>query len=236
MNLKTSQLNDQFNQINDLTWYPWIGSNYIENRLLIVGESHYAQGEDGNFDLKCYNDYLLDKNSTKNIVEQLINGSSWIFFRNTYNALLGTENIDKEAFWSNVAFYNFIQRPMQTIKDRPTKSDYYCGWNVFYELMKFIKPSHCLFLGSGSAKYLYPAMKGKNDIIFSDTKCTIEQWHKKIGPYLGKIAHLEYDNVDTEITFIKHPSSYFKKDDWNNYLMGRIGPILDNLKSKTIEQ
>ena len=122
---------------------------------------------------------------------------------------------------------------MQTIKDRPSKADYSCGWDVFYEVLKVIKPSHCIFLGSGSAKYLYPVMKEKKDIIFADKKCTIEQWHKQIGKYLGKIAHLEYEEVYTDITFIKHPSAYFKKEDWNAYLMGRIGVTLENLKSKT---
>lgn len=233
MNLRTNAYDELFDQINELTWYPWIGSNYTENRLLIVGESHYAQGEDGNIDLVCYNDFLKDRNSTISIVERLMNGSSWNFFQNTYHALLGTENINREAFWSNVAFYNLIQRPMQTRKDRPSKADYSCGWDVFYEVLKVIKPSHCIILGSGSAKYLYPVMKGKKDIIFADNKCTIEQWHKQIGKYFGKIAHLEYEEVYTDITFIKHPSAYFKKEDWNDYLMGRIGVTLENLKSKT---
>ncbi|MGI6477963.1 MAG: hypothetical protein ACOX0M_00805 [Salinivirgaceae bacterium] len=233
MNLKTNAYNELFDQINELTWYPWIGSNYNENRLLIVGESHYAQDEDGNIDLECYNAFLKDKNLTIGIVELLMKGSSWKFFQNTYHALLRTENINREAFWSNVAFYNFIQRPMKTTKDRPLKADYSRGWDVFYEVSKVIKPSHCIFLGSGSAQYLYPVMKEKKDIIFADTKCTIEQWHKQIGIYWGKIAHLEYEEVNTDITFIKHPSKFFKKDDWNDYLMERIGGILENLKSKT---
>jgi len=233
MDLKTNAYDELFDQINELAWYPWIGSNYNKNRLLIVGESHYAQDENGNFDLECYNDFLTDKNTTINIMERLLDGESWKMFQNTYNALLGTDNINKEAFWSNVAFYNFIQRPMQTIEDRPSKADSLCGWDVFYELLKVIKPSHCIFLGSGNSKYLYPVMKEKKGIIFSDNKSTLEQWHKKIGRCWGKIAHLEYEEVNTDITFIRHPSAYFKKEDWHDYLMERIGVTLEDLKSKT---
>ena len=233
MELKTDAYNDLFDQISELKWYPWVGSNYQENRLLLIGESHYAQGEDGNIDLDCYNDFLDDKNSTISIIERLIAGTKWNFFQNTYHALVGTENIDKEAFWSNVAFYNLIQRPMQTRDDRPSKSDYYTGWDVFYEVLKIVRPSHCVFLGSGSAKYMYPVMRGKKDIIFADNRCTIEQWHKQIGRYLGKVAHLEYEDVKTDITFIKHPSAYFKKEEWNAYLMERISGTLEKIKSKT---
>lgn len=187
----------------------------------------------GNFDKECYEDFLNDKNTTINIVERLLNGESWKMFQNTYNALLGTDNINKEAFWSNVAFYNFIQRPMQTIEDRPSKTDYSSGWDVFYEVLKVVKPTHCIFLGSGSAKYLYPVMKEKKGIIFADKKSTLEQCDKKIGRCWGKIAHLEYEDVNTDITFIKHPSAYFKKEDWHNYLMERMGVTLENLKSQT---
>lgn len=234
MNLKTNAYDKQFDQIKDLTWHPWIGSNYVGNKLLIVGESHYAQDEDGNFDLGCYNAFIKDRNTTISIVEELMKGSNWKFFQNTYNALFGTENINKEAFWSNVAFYNFIQRPMETRLDRPSKADYSCGWDVFYEVLKVIKPSHCIFLGSGSAQYLYPVIKEKKDIIFTANKCTVERWHKRIGRYWGKVAHLEYEEVYTDITFIKHPSAFFKKEDWNNYLMERMGVTLKNLKSETV--
>lgn len=233
MNAKTNAYDELFDQIKELTRYPWIGSNYKENRLLIVGESHYAQDENTNSDLDCYNGFLKDKNRTISIVEDLMNGSNWKTFQNTYPALVGSENIDKEAFWSNVAFYNFIQRPMNTRMDRPSKSDYCSGWDVFYEVLKVIKPSHCIFLGLESAKFLYPVIKEKKDIIFADKKCTIEQWDKRIGVNWGKIAHLEYEEVNTDITFIKHPSAYFKKKDWNDYLMERIGVTLENLKYKT---
>jgi len=233
LNLTTNVYNELFDKINELRWYPWIGSNYTENKILIIGESHYAQDENGNFDKECYEDFLSDKNTTINIVERLLNGESWKMFQNTYKALLGTDNINKEAFWSNVAFYNFVQLPRKTIEDKPSKTDFISGWNVFYELLKVIKPTHCVFLGLSSAQYLKSVMKRKKGIIFADKKSTFEQCDKKIGFYWGRIAHLEYEDVNTDITFIHHPSLAFKDKDWHNYLMERMGVTLENLNSKT---
>lgn len=233
ISLRTSTYNKLFDQINALTWYPWMGSNYTENKLLIVGESHYAQDEDGNFDQACYDDFVSDKNTTINIVERLLNGESWKMFQNTYKALLGTDDINKEAFWSNIAFFNLIQRPMKTIEDRPSKDDCLCGWDVFYEVLKVIKPTHCIILGTQHSKYLYPVMNKKEGVIFEDGKSTIEQWDKKIGRCWGKVAHLEYEDINTDITFIQHPSRAFNDKDWHDYLMEKMGVTLENLKSKT---
>ncbi|HHT82529.1 MAG TPA: hypothetical protein GX003_03740 [Acholeplasmataceae bacterium] len=231
--MKTNTYEELFNEVKGLTWLPWVGSNYNENRLLLVGESHYAQGDNGEEDLDCYNSFLRDKNATISIVEDVLDGSTWNFFTNTHYALTGNDNVDREAFWKNVAFYNFIQRPMHTTGDRPSPSDYKTGWEVFFELLKVIKPTHCIFLGSGGSKYLWPLVEKNDDIEFIKDKCTIEQWDKKIGRFFGKVAHLEFEDVSTDITFIRHPSAFFKKEEWHNYLMEKAGPILKELQHKT---
>ena len=47
------------------------------------------------------------------------------------------------------------------------------------------------------------------------------------------MAHLEFEDVSTDITFIRHPSAFFKKEEWHNYLMEKAGPILKELQHKT---
>ncbi len=104
-----TNINEQiFDQVEGLTWYPWVGSNYDEHKLLLVGESHYAQGENREEDLDCYNSFLADKNATISIVEDVFNGSDWNFFKNTHYALTGSDNVDREAFWRNVAQVQLI--------------------------------------------------------------------------------------------------------------------------------
>lgn len=175
---------------------------------------------------------FLRKGATVVTVEDVVKGHTWNLFENTHYALTGTNNIDKKALWENVAFYNFIQRPMETTKGRPTPNDYKEGWRVFFKLLKIMKPSHCIFLGSSGAKYLWPLIENNNDIVFIKNKCSLDQRNKIIGRFLGKVAHLEFEDVCTDITFIRHPSSFFKKKEWHGYLMEKAGPILEDLQRK----
>ena len=43
--LGSSIIDNQFDQIEGLSWYPWVGHNYMnsERRVLIVAESHYVK-------------------------------------------------------------------------------------------------------------------------------------------------------------------------------------------------
>lgn len=228
--MKTKTYEELFDQVKGLTWYPWVGSDYSDNKLLLIGESHYAKENDKN------EFFLTNRKATIGTVEDVVKGVKWSFFKNTHYALLGTDKVEREgrkALWSNVAFYNFIQRPMQTTKGRPTPNDYRDGWKVFFELLKIVNPTHCIFLGSSGAKYLWPLVEKNDDIAFIKNKCRLERRDRKIGRFLGKVAHLEFDDVSTDITFIRHPSAFFKKEEWHSYLMEKAGPILKQLQLKT---
>ena len=79
--MKTNEHNELLNQVKGLTWLPWVGSDYSDIKLLLIGESHYAQHENGDEDLDCYNYFLTDNNATISFVEDVIDGSTWSFFR-----------------------------------------------------------------------------------------------------------------------------------------------------------
>lgn len=226
--MKTETYDELFDQVKGLTWYPWVGSDYNDNKLLLIGESHYAVGKDKDV-------VFSNRNATVGTVMDVVGGVIWSFFKNTHYALLGCDNVkrkDREALWSNVAFYNFIQRPMQTTKRRPTRNDYRDGWKVFFELLKILKPTHCILLGSSSAQYLWPLIEKNNNIVFIKNKCRLERRDIKIGRFLGKVAHLEFEDVSTDITFIRHPSAFFRKEEWHSYLMEKAGAVLKDLQRK----
>lgn len=223
--MRTEIYDELFNEVDGLKWLPWVGSDYSENRLLLVGESHYARDESKKV-------LFSKKHATVVTVEDVVKGIKWNLFENTHYALTGTNNVDKKALWENVAFYNFIQRTMDTTKGRPTPTEFKDGWKVFFELLKIIKPTHCIFLGSSGAKYLWPLIEKNNDIVFIKNNCSLNQRDRKIGRFLGKVAHLDFEDVKTDITFIRHPSSFFKKEKWHDYLMEKAGPILEDLQSK----
>lgn len=228
MNANTDIYDNFLSKIDELRWLPWIGTNYNKatNKLLLVGESHYAQNKDGSVDQNCYNDFLNDKQTTRVIINSLVNKeNNWNLFKNTYTAILGKNEIDTKSFWSNVSFYNFIQRPMNTRKlDGPSKKDYIDGWNVFFELLKTIKPTHCIFLGNSGANYLNTPLSEKK-IEISEINLSDE----KIGRCWGKFAQIIYDDFPVKLTFIRHPSSYFSPNKWREYLMKRNSSLLNEL-------
>ena len=223
--MKTDIYDELFNEVEGLKWLPWVGSDYSENRLLLVGESHYVRDESKKV-------HFSNKNATVVTVADFVKGHNWNLFENTQYALIGTDKVDRKALWESVAFYNFIQRPMDTPKGIPSRNDFKDGWKVFFELLKILKPSHCIFLGSSGAEYLWPLIEKNNDIAFKKNNCSLEKRDRKIGSCFGKIAHLEFDDVCTDITFIRHPSKYFSKDKWHEYLMEKAGSILVDLQRK----
>jgi len=227
--MQTDIYNPLFDNINSLTWYPWIGSNYNINtdaKFLLVGESHYIINENNKFNQSKYDSIIKNKKTTQLVVKDAINCNGlWKFFINTHKAFMGAESFSLTSFWSNVAFYNFIQRPMNNPKDRPNQANYVDGWHNYLEVIKVIKPTHCVFLGSSAADYFNKSFTNSNELI-------IESAHKhmRFGRFWGKKASITIDGFKTNITFIKHPSSYFTWSDWYEYLSTRNGQAIINLR------
>ena len=232
--MTTDIYNSKFDKIPTLTWYPWIGIYYelqTEAKFLFVGESHYAQDSKGNFNAKQFEKMMACKQETINVLNHAIkNNGEWKFFKNTHKAIVGESSFDIKHFWSNVAFMNFIQKPMKTNLGRPTSKNYEDGWINFIETLKVIKPSHCVFFGSGAANHLTKIVKQSDNLSYEITLN-----HKKIGAYYGKKVSLTFDNHTTNITFIKHPSSYFKWKLWFDYLTTRNGEAIKKLRERILK-
>ena len=49
-NLCTESFDNEFERVKGLTWFPWIGKNYIDSkrRIMIVAESHYVNDKTTN--------------------------------------------------------------------------------------------------------------------------------------------------------------------------------------------
>jgi len=227
-------LNSKFDKIKTLTWYPYTGLNYesqTDAKFLLVGESHYAQDSKGNYSAKKYQEMIQNKLETIDVLHQAIkNNGEWKFFKNTHKAIIGENLFDIKHFWSNVAFMNFIQKPMKTNLGRPNSKDYEDGWINFIETLKVLQPSHCIFLGSGAANHLSKIIKQSANLSYEITLN-----HKKIGAYYGKKVSLTIDNHTTNITFIKHPSSYFKWKLWYDYLTTRNGEAIKKLRERILK-
>lgn len=206
-----------------------MGALELQNRLLIVGESHY---QDDNENSKKYNQSIY---CTRNVIEDIaikrdLHGTR--IFQNVHRALFCTDNpnkIDHAKFWSSVAFYNFIQKPMKTNKGRPTYVDYRRDWQVFFALVEVVKPRTCLFIGIGASDSLKDAVNDSQEKFrLVGSVRTIE----KVNGVRARRATIEDgNNNQIELIFIRHASQFFSWKKWNGFLLKQMGEQLHWLKA-----
>jgi hypothetical protein len=199
---------------NIIKWLPWIGSDFEKSKvkILIIGESHYFNpNEPGSFEKH------QNPNFTITVIEEMAIGRDYYktkIHQNFHRAILGNDNFDASKFWNSLAYYNFIQKPMDTNKGRPSNDDFYESWESFHEIIDILQPTLCLFIGTTAANS-FNNFNRNNNIAFEDVKHV-----KKIGQNYAKKALLL--KTQTPIHFIKHTSQYFSWKKWNEYLKETI--------------
>lgn len=211
-----------FQKINGLKWLPWVGDSYTstpsKNRLLIVGESHYhdntletvTRHESQQFTRKVVQEFAI---------ERLYYGTK--IFPNLHKALFRNDQFEAEAFWKLVSFYNFIQRPMATNRERPQYPDYYEAWAIFWEVIALLEPQTCLFIGVTSSNSLMHALEN------SDFRTTGVKKENRIGRCSQRTATITSNsNHSTNLIFIQHSSKMFSWTKWNEFLKTKISDEL----------
>jgi len=187
---------DDIKKINKITWLPWIGENYRD--IMVIGESHYEDGDEWQ---------LNNPETSKIIIQKRLNGieGNWKLHRNVERIILNKENIenvDVKKVWESVSYWNLVQRLLDSRKssDRPNDEDFDTGWEVFFELIKILKPKYCLVLGKSSygrfGNYLTNVDKSWN-IIKS------ERYPNE------KVLKIQKNNSIINFVFINHPSGSF---------------------------
>ena len=202
-------------KIDNLTWEPHIGKNYNklgkEDRLLIVGESHYL----------AQNDQGIEEANNSNFTQITIGNFGYNsknrFFTNIRKIVLGQKADNPSLLWDNCAFYNFIQRPMKDAKERPTKQDFIEGWNVFFELVKELQPSLVLFAGSTAANVLHD---NKSTLMSADRNFERVKWIYKIGRNYMKQVDFNFNGSESlQVVCTLHPSKCPNTKSWHDYFI-----------------
>lgn len=215
---------------NGLCWYPWVGKNYQQNneKILLVGESHYASNnEKDSTQQMCNVDHVADEiNFTRFIIyeNRILNEHSKTF-DNINRALVGSNNFDGKLLWNNLAFYNFVQRPMKTVDERPSWEDFVRGWRTFVNVVKILKPTTCIFIGNSAANFFNEAMTalGVEHTKVTGTKFINRAWAKK--------AEIIIDGKSIPIHSIRHAGRFFSWSTWNQYLEETLPETIKFLKN-----
>ncbi len=144
---------------------PFIGSNYDKraNRILIVGESHYLPKDTKVDLLKWYDsdesslseedkNYIDVRGLLTYAIRSNYKADGHTIFRNIESAALEIDfkSLNDSHFFSNVAFFNFYQRPAENTGDSIIASqiDKGKGAEIFRQVTDIVNPTHIIFVSS----------------------------------------------------------------------------------------
>lgn len=208
-----------FDNVQNLTWYPWVGSSYktAERKVLIVGESHYL-GNDKNDDYDWhYRNQNGDRNLTRMCIREGMIDRSWGVIRTYDNirlTLWGTNEVSDINTWKNLSFINIVQRTMDgRIKEQPSWDDFKNGWEVLFDVIKVLKPQEIIFCGVAASNYFNQIAPDYG------LKYTELRRAEKLNGTYSRTAEIKLADLTIPLTFIKHPASFFSWSTWRNYLI-----------------
>jgi len=220
--------------IEKLKWLPWVGVNFPDNspegKLLIVGESHYCPKSDPISTRNLIKKHEKNPIFTREIIWECPIWGEWRnrTLENIAKVLLGATKSNHQELWKGIAFYNIIQKILEYSDqpERPTPHDFALGWDIFIKIIKIIKPSQCIFLGTEASHSMSQAMQ-LNDVSFS-----APTRREKIGRCWGYRATLKIENYELPIIFIQHPGKYFSPTAWHDYLKRELPELMAKIQAE----
>ena len=122
---------------------PWIGSNYQEKRILVLGESWYG-------------DWGGAQNNDAGYVQAYVDGK---LRDGMYSKMANAAGLDRQVFWQSIAFTNFVIWAGAGCKDRPTKQMYLDSVPRLRDLLETLKPRGVWILGKEQSQYSAPVVE-----------------------------------------------------------------------------
>ena len=195
-----------------LTWLPWVGKEYRNERILVIGESNYTDkgwtktvDEDQRYTRKvvdhiCFRRMHRQSQTLPNIARML-------------NVFEGTKMDIVPMVWSRIAFVDVCQRCLEQVdkrRKRPTDADIVDGWRTIFALIKILKPRFLIFMGKTAADFLSDEVKGMQ------VSCPITCSRKSDSRH--KHAIIETGDMKIPMILLPHPSNGFSHNVWRKYL------------------
>lgn len=218
--------------IEYLMWLPWIGPKYLEipteNRIMVVGESHYFEKniesevqKIKDFQNKTSVDYTKRVVMDFRVREYYTNTTH----KNFHKTLLWQEEYSTEKFWDISSYHNLIQEPLSSIQSRPSNQQFEKGWRILQDVIGHLQPSTLIFLGNSGSNHIPKSM-------FESYSITPIQ---KINGAFAKtgIAKLKSGNK-IEMIFLKHPARHYSPDQWHEFLANALGKKMNWLKNQIL--
>ena len=229
-NILDKSLDSQFDKIENLTWFPWVGKGYkcAKRKLLVVGESHYLNEDSDENNEKRRELLIRDKEHTRNCLYEVLINKSWSSktYSNIMEALCDRGILsDNKTALSEIAYYNFIQRQMdysKETKERPNINDYKIAWKCFLHIIDILQPTDCIFVGVESVT-LFEEIMDKYGVQYTGIDVL-----EKLNDAYPKKTSIRLDSKNNiNIIFIKHSSCYFSPGKWHDFLKQQIPEAIE---------
>lgn len=222
LNLCDKNFDNEFDSVNLLLRYPWVGVNYTNSKhhVLLLGDSHYATNDDGTHSEIEEIRFKTDKESTRETINCAIDnfceqGSSWKMFNGLLNTFINTTPEAVKAFFGKVAFYNFIQEPMKYRDSKPTAMQKREGWQCLAKVVEILEPDFIIFIGTRNWYGLEVQKMGElkwEGIKISNCQPATGSINTSIG--------------NTPLALIHHTSQGYNPLLWRNYLKEKAPEIV----------
>ena len=128
----------------------WIGRNYSQKRIFVLGESWYGSYAD-NTDVGYVSMYLEGRLADR-----------------MYTRMANACQLSRADFWHQIIFTNFVQKVGERREDRPTLTHYLEAKTRLADLLNLHKPCGVWVLGKEQAEYSSPVIE-KAGIAFEVT-------------------------------------------------------------------
>lgn len=184
--------------MDNVYFKPWVGSCYGKEKvkLLILGESHYA-------DRKPSPTFTID------LTREYANGEwNHRFWTQIMQVVSGKRHweIDRKEFWSNYAFYNYIQDVVaESASVAPTQKMIQAAHRPFFGVIEELKPSHILVL----SKRLWESLPSDGE--------PGEPIH--IGNQERETWTYSVAGNQSKATWLPHPSYGFSAPKWHPWVV-----------------
>jgi hypothetical protein len=194
-----------------MSWLPWVGSEFRSSasRTVVLGESIYDYSE-GNAEVR---NRILGKESLRrrHLAHGIHEKHRSRYLRNFARAFFLTRKVgraERELLWRQVVYLNLVPRMMKTLRDRPSETDYRDGWRQFLAIAELVEARRCVVYGLEAVKI--DALRGS----LAEGVLVKAERLPAIGKNRPLRLSLNIKGQPLEMLFIRHPSAFFRWDEW----------------------
>ena len=198
-----------------LTWLPWVGDQYHTSKILVVGESNYAESDWCKF-VDCdklfvrkVSDYICIRRCNKKKGRALATIARML-------SPLGVRGDEVPVGWRRIAYMDIVQRCLEDYGnkklERPKMTDRIDGWKCVASVIETLRPKLVILMGKPAVAMI---KKSFPDLICPCPDCCAMQGDE--GHLHARIDNGRGGLVD--VVVIPHPTSHgFSHPAWKNFL------------------